>query len=60
MTSQSVPLCFIDTETTGLHHDRQPWSAVGVTTPELERHTALGDARAVMRAYDAVMAGGAA
>lgn len=42
-----------------------PWTsddlfaAVGVTTPEDERHTALGDARAVMRAYDAVMAGGA-
>lgn len=42
-----------------------PWdsdelfAAVGVTTTEDERHTALGDARTVMRAYDAVMSGGA-
>lgn len=41
-----------------------PWrtddlfAAVGVTTPDAERHTALGDARAVQRAYDAVMVGG--
>lgn len=25
MPDQPVPLCFIDTETTGLHHERRPW-----------------------------------
>ena len=25
MSDQAVPLCFVDTETTGLHHGRLPW-----------------------------------
>lgn len=42
-----------------------PWnsdevsSALGVTVPEDERHTAMGDARWAMRLYDAVMGGAA-
>jgi len=40
-----------------------PWrsdditAAIGVTVPEDERHTAMGDARWAMRTYDAVMGG---
>lgn len=41
-----------------------PWSsdelfaAFGIDVPAEDRHTAMGDARAVMRLYDAIMAGG--
>jgi hypothetical protein len=65
-----TPLCFLDTETDGVHPPGEddvdppslPWDSdalsrlCGVDPPgEVERHTALGDARWAMRLYDAIV-----